>query len=51
MFGEERLAALIQKNRHKPDAEILNAVFTAVAQWTGSAERQDDISLLLARKI
>lgn len=51
MFGEDRLADLVAKNVHLPDSEIISTILNAVEQWTGSPELQDDMTLLLARRI
>jgi sigma-B regulation protein RsbU (phosphoserine phosphatase) len=51
MFGEERLLETITRNAHRPESEIIEVVTEAVQQWTGSPELQDDMTLLLARRI
>jgi sigma-B regulation protein RsbU (phosphoserine phosphatase) len=51
MFGEERLSELIVKHAERETGEIINAVMESVRQWTGSPELQDDMTLLLARRI
>jgi sigma-B regulation protein RsbU (phosphoserine phosphatase) len=51
MFGEERLIDLVQRNIKADDHEIIRAVFDAVRMWTGTPELQDDMTLLLARKV
>jgi sigma-B regulation protein RsbU (phosphoserine phosphatase) len=50
MFGEERLVKLLTRNAHRADSEIIEAVISAVEEWTGSGELQDDLTLMLARK-
>jgi sigma-B regulation protein RsbU (phosphoserine phosphatase) len=50
MFGEDRLSDLVVKNAHLDEAEIINLVSTAVHQWTGAGELQDDMTLLLVRR-
>jgi sigma-B regulation protein RsbU (phosphoserine phosphatase) len=50
MFGEDRLRDLVAKSAHLEDDEIIRIVATAVHQWTGSDELQDDMTLLLVRR-
>lgn len=50
-YGEERLLALLRKNREMPPEEILCSILEAVQDWTGSTELQDDMTLLLAQRI
>jgi sigma-B regulation protein RsbU (phosphoserine phosphatase) len=49
-FGEQRLLALIGRNAHRPAAEIVEAVMSAVREWTGSPELQDDMTVVVARR-
>jgi sigma-B regulation protein RsbU (phosphoserine phosphatase) len=49
MFGEERLIELLRRHATHPDAAIIQAVMRAIAEWTGSPELQDDMTILLAR--
>lgn len=51
MFGEERLVDLLIKNAHRADKEIVDELVNTVIQWTSSPELQDDMTLLLARKL
>ena len=48
-FGEQRLIALVQKNRHLPLARITEIVTAAVDDWIGDNEQPDDVTLVLAR--
>jgi sigma-B regulation protein RsbU (phosphoserine phosphatase) len=48
-FGEERLIALIQEHREEPLSRIGQAITNAVAEWIGSAEQPDDVTVVLAR--
>jgi sigma-B regulation protein RsbU (phosphoserine phosphatase) len=48
-FGEDRLIALIQEHRNKPLPRITEIVTGAVADWIGSAEQPDDVTIVLAR--
>jgi sigma-B regulation protein RsbU (phosphoserine phosphatase) len=48
-FGEERLIELILEHRHKPLPRITEIITGAVADWIGSAEQPDDVTIVLAR--
>ncbi|MEJ7607801.1 MAG: PP2C family protein-serine/threonine phosphatase [Bryobacteraceae bacterium] len=51
MFGEDRLADLALQNVQCKDTEIVDSIMKAVRQWTGSDELQDDMTLLLVRRL
>ena len=51
MFGEDRLTDVILKHSSCPSDEIIAAVMSSVRDWTGSPELQDDMTLLLARRV
>jgi sigma-B regulation protein RsbU (phosphoserine phosphatase) len=51
MFGEDRLVDLIVRNAHLAEQEIIDLVISSVRQWTASAELQDDMTMLLARRL
>jgi sigma-B regulation protein RsbU (phosphoserine phosphatase) len=51
MYGEDRLTDLIVKNADRDASEIVRAIMDSVREWTGSPELQDDMTLLLARRI
>lgn len=51
MFGEDRLADVVVKNADREPREIVAAVMDSVRDWTGSPELQDDMTLLLARRV
>lgn len=51
MFGEDRLAALFVQNADRHEEEIIKSVMDAVGQWSNSPERQDDMTLLVARRL
>jgi sigma-B regulation protein RsbU (phosphoserine phosphatase) len=51
MFGEERLTEVILKHASCECGEIIAAVMNSVRDWTGSPELQDDMTLLLARRV
>ena len=51
MFGEQRLIETVTRNAHLDVEQIIEAVMNAVGQWTGSPELQDDMTILLARRL
>jgi sigma-B regulation protein RsbU (phosphoserine phosphatase) len=51
MFGEERFLDLVVRNAHLGEDDIVHAVIESVRAWTGSDELQDDMTLLLARRV
>lgn len=51
MFGEDRIVDLLTKNAHRDEQEIVALMLDAHRQWTGAGELQDDITLLLARRV
>jgi sigma-B regulation protein RsbU (phosphoserine phosphatase) len=51
MFGEDRLVDLIARNAHRSDDQIVEIVMDSVNQWTATAELQDDMTILLARRV
>ncbi len=51
MFGEERFLNLVVRSAHLNEQEIVSAVAESVREWTGSEELQDDMTLLLARRV
>jgi sigma-B regulation protein RsbU (phosphoserine phosphatase) len=51
MFGEDRLAELIARHAGRSDEEIVQAVAAGIREWTGSDELQDDLTLLLIRRL
>ena len=51
MFGEERFLDLVVRNAHLGEEEIVRTVIESVREWTGSEELQDDMTLLLARRV
>ena len=48
-FGEDRLIALVKEHRNKPLPRITEIVAGAVADWIGTAEQPDDVTIVLAR--
>jgi sigma-B regulation protein RsbU (phosphoserine phosphatase) len=51
MFGVERLTELLLKNWDRDSDEIVASVIESVRQWTGTTDLQDDMTLLVARRI
>ena len=51
MFGEDRLKDLVYKFSHTDSSEIIARSMEAVIQWTGSSELQDDMTMVVARRI
>ena len=51
MFGDERLTDLLVKHASTDGAEVIARVMEAVRQWTGEGELQDDMTMLVARRI
>lgn len=51
MFGEERLVEVLRANASREASEVAAAVVDAVQNWTTSGELQDDVTLVVARKL
>jgi sigma-B regulation protein RsbU (phosphoserine phosphatase) len=51
MFGEDRLVDLVVRNAHRSEQEIIDLVISSVRQWTASEDLQDDMTMLLARRL
>ncbi len=51
MFGEERFVELLTKNAHRDEQRIVDIALEAVRHWTNSDEMQDDITMLVARRV
>src|ERR1022692_3143233 len=51
MFGEERLQELLVKYARTDSSEIIARALEAVVQWTGEGELQDDMTMVVARRI
>ena len=51
MFGEDRLQELLQRHAQADSGEIITRAMEAVVQWTGSSELQDDMTMLVARRV
>jgi sigma-B regulation protein RsbU (phosphoserine phosphatase) len=51
MFGEERLMELLLRQARSEGEEVIESVMDAVRHWTGSPELQDDMTMLVARRL
>jgi sigma-B regulation protein RsbU (phosphoserine phosphatase) len=51
MYGEERLQELLLKYNRTDSSEIIARAMEAVVQWTGSSELQDDMTMVVARRV
>lgn len=51
MFGEERLIETVLRHRDASGQQIVEAVIEAVHDWTGAADLQDDMTMLIARRL
>ncbi|MCI0627420.1 MAG: SpoIIE family protein phosphatase [Acidobacteria bacterium] len=50
-FGERRLTELLIRNAGKPLEELIGVVTSAAGEWGSASEQQDDMTLLLLRRI
>jgi sigma-B regulation protein RsbU (phosphoserine phosphatase) len=50
-FGERRLTELLIRNAHRPLEELVTVVTEAASAWGSAAEQQDDMTLLLLRRL
>ena len=51
MFGEERLIELLCEHGAREPGEVAATVVDAVRRWTSSSELQDDVTLVVAKKL
>ncbi len=51
MFGEEQLKDLLVKFERAESAEMIARTMEAVKQWTHSGEQQDDMTMVIARRL
>jgi hypothetical protein len=51
MFGEDRLKDLLLRYAKAGSDEIIARTMEAVNQWTGEGELQDDMTMLVARRL
>ena len=50
-FGDIRLAELLVQNANKPFAELTRLIAAAVRDWSATPEQQDDMTLLMVRRL
>jgi sigma-B regulation protein RsbU (phosphoserine phosphatase) len=50
-FGEDRLAQLLIEHREAPAEETVQTVLKAVSVWTNDAPAEDDVTLVIVRRI
>ena len=51
MFGEDRLKNLVSKYAHADSSELITRTMEAVNEWTGGGELQDDMTMVVVRRI
>jgi sigma-B regulation protein RsbU (phosphoserine phosphatase) len=51
VFGEDRLKDLLIKYARADSSELIARTMEAVVHWTGSSELQDDMTMVVARRI
>jgi sigma-B regulation protein RsbU (phosphoserine phosphatase) len=51
MFGEDRLKELALKYAKADSSELIARTMEAVVEWTGSGELQDDMTMVVARRL
>jgi sigma-B regulation protein RsbU (phosphoserine phosphatase) len=51
MFGENRMKDLVLRYAYAGSSEIIARIMEAVVQWTGSSELQDDMTMVVVRRI
>ncbi len=49
-FGDDRLAAIVTRSAHLAAAEIERLILQAVRDWTGGADQEDDLTLLVVKQ-
>jgi sigma-B regulation protein RsbU (phosphoserine phosphatase) len=50
-FGEERLARLVAEKRGESASAIIEAVNQSLSEWCDSAPAEDDITMIVARRV
>jgi serine phosphatase RsbU (regulator of sigma subunit) len=48
-FTAARLMDVVEKSREQPSAKIVEAIFTAVAEWRGDTPPNDDMTAVAIR--
>ena len=51
MFGDERLKDLLIKYQKADSSELIARTMEAVVHWTGAGELQDDMTMVVARRL
>ncbi len=51
MFGEDRLKDMLFKYARADSSELIARTMEAVIHWTGSSELQDDMTMVVARRL
>jgi sigma-B regulation protein RsbU (phosphoserine phosphatase) len=51
MFGDDRLKDLLLKYSQTDSKELIARVMEGVVQWTGEGELQDDMTMVIARRL
>ncbi|HXB72145.1 MAG TPA: SpoIIE family protein phosphatase [Candidatus Acidoferrales bacterium] len=51
MFGEDRLKDMLIKYSGADSSELIARTMESVVQWTGSSELQDDMTMVVARRL
>jgi phosphoserine phosphatase RsbU/P len=51
MFGDDRVYDVLLTHAHRDEQSIAHELLEAVRQWTGKGELQDDITLMLVRRL
>src|SRR5271157_2732181 len=51
MFGEDRLKDLLVKYANTDSSEVIARAMEAVVEWTGAGELQDDMTMVVARRL
>jgi sigma-B regulation protein RsbU (phosphoserine phosphatase) len=51
MFGEDRLKDLVSKYEYADSSELIARTMEAVNVWTGAGELQDDMTMVVVRRI
>jgi sigma-B regulation protein RsbU (phosphoserine phosphatase) len=50
-FGEPRLLGLLTEHSHLSASELEKLIWQSVQSWTAGAEQEDDLTLLILKKV
>ncbi|PYV42155.1 MAG: hypothetical protein DMG06_14955 [Acidobacteria bacterium] len=50
-FGEKRLTELLLRHARRPLDELVTVITSSVREWSNSPEQQDDMTVLVARRL